>query len=72
MRCGCPICDAYMVQTDGDHPACVCPQCGHRCEACMGEGTLLSREAVHNLAGWPLEPGAKEECPDAPGESLGR
>ena len=49
MRCGCPHCQAYMVQSDGEALACVCPECGYRCNACLGTGTVLSREALQAL-----------------------
>lgn len=49
MRCGCPHCDAFMVQEDECQSACVCPGCGYRCNACLGTGTALSREDVLRL-----------------------
>ncbi len=47
MRCGCPHCEAFMVQTDG--AACVCPDCGYRCNACLGTSTVISREDLAKL-----------------------
>ena len=32
MRCGCPHCEAYMIQSETDGQACVCPECGWRVE----------------------------------------
>ena len=29
MRCGCPHCEAYMIQSETEHQACVCPECGY-------------------------------------------
>ena len=46
MRCGCPVCKSYMVQSEGDRIACVCPDCSYRCNACMGTNTLLSRQEL--------------------------
>ena len=30
MRCGCPECGAYMIQSESLNLACVCPECGYR------------------------------------------
>lgn len=49
MRCGCPHCEAYMIQSETDGMACVCPSCGYRCNACLGTGTVLSRERLQAL-----------------------
>ena len=46
MRCGCPQCVAFMVQAEVGASVCVCPDCGYRCNACLGTGTALSREEV--------------------------
>ena len=51
MRCGCPHCEAYMIQSETDGMACVCPSCGYRCNACLGTGTVLSRERLEALKG---------------------
>lgn len=51
MRCGCPHCEAYMIQSETDGMACVCPSCGYRCNACLGTGTVLSRERLGALKG---------------------
>ena len=50
MRCGCPHCEAYMVQSETEHMACVCPDCGYRCNACLGTNTVVSRESIKALA----------------------
>ena len=49
MRCGCPECGTYMIQSESLNLACVCPQCLFRCSACMGTNTVVSREALKNL-----------------------
>ena len=49
MRCGCPECGAYMIQSEGLDIGCVCPQCLFRCRACMGTNTVVSRENLKNL-----------------------
>lgn len=49
MRCGCPHCEAYMIQSETDGMACVCPSCGYRCNACLGTGTVISRESLDAL-----------------------
>ena len=49
MRCGCIECGAFMIHAD-DAEACVCPECGHRCSACLGTNTVVSREQLKNLA----------------------
>lgn len=49
MRCGCPHCEAYMIQSETDGTACVCPSCGYRCNACLGTGTVISRESLDAL-----------------------
>ena len=48
MRCGCIACGAFMVHAEG-REACVCPECGHRCSACLGTNTVVSRENLKNL-----------------------
>ena len=53
MRCGCPHCEAYMIQSETDGMACVCPSCGYRCNACLGTGTVLSREQLVEAAWGP-------------------
>lgn len=51
MRCGCPHCNTFMVQKDHDASVCVCPECHYRCNACLGTGTALTREALAQLKG---------------------
>lgn len=50
MRCSCHVCDTYMTHSEGLELGCVCPECGYRCKACLGTNTVLSREALKNLA----------------------
>ena len=42
MRCGCPQCGAFMIQSE-DGSVCVCPECDYRCNACLGTGTAISK-----------------------------
>lgn len=49
MRCGCPQCGAYMIQSESLDLGCVCPECLYRCSACMGTNTVVSRENLKNL-----------------------
>lgn len=39
-----------MVQAESDHLGCVCPDCGYRCNDCLGTDTVVSREALGALA----------------------
>ena len=50
MRCGCPHCEAYMIQSETEHQACVCPECGYRCRDCLGTDTVVSRDHLADLA----------------------
>ena len=49
MRCGCPHCEAYMIHSETEGMACVCPSCGYRCNACLGTGTVIPRERLKAL-----------------------
>ena len=51
MRCGCPECGTYMIQSEGMRLGCVCPNCGTRCTDCLGTNTVISREALKELKG---------------------
>lgn len=46
MRCGCPHCGTFMIQEEENQKVCVCPDCGYRCNACLGTGTVISREEI--------------------------
>ena len=50
MRCGCPHCEAYMIQSETDGQACVCPECGYRCTDCLGTNTVVQKEDLSRLA----------------------
>lgn len=49
MRCGCPHCEAYMIQSEAEGMACVCPDCGYRCNACLGTNSIITREQLQAL-----------------------
>ena len=53
MRCSCKACGTYMVQAESDHLGCVCPDCGYRCNDCLGTDTVVPREAIAGLASDP-------------------
>lgn len=66
-----------MVQSETESMACVCPECGYRCNACLGTATVISREQLAAMKGtdWftpnfssPLN----DEEADAGGEPLER
>ena len=50
MRCSCKECGVYMVQAESDHLGCVCPDCGYRCNDCLGTDTVVSRDSLRALA----------------------
>lgn len=66
MRCGCPQCGAYMIQSDGIQLGCVCPQCGFRCRLCLGTDTVISKEQLAKLRDteWFSVTPADEDCQD--------
>ena len=49
MRCGCPHCEAFMIHSEEHDNVCVCPECGYRCNACLGTGTVISKQDILNL-----------------------
>lgn len=49
MRCGCPHCEAYMIQSETEGMACVCPLVRLPRNACLGTGTVISRERLKAL-----------------------
>ncbi len=53
MRCSCHVCDTYMNQSEGLELGCVCPNCGYRCKACLGTNSVVSRDALKDLASDP-------------------
>ena len=42
-----------MIQTESLRPACACPGCGYRCEACMGTDSVIPKGRFAGLA-WAL------------------
>ena len=50
MRCSCKECGVYMTQAESERLGCVCPDCGYRCNDCLGTNTVVSREALRSLA----------------------
>ncbi len=74
MRCGCPECGAFMVNSDGPSMGCVCPQCGFRCRDCLGTNTVISRDAIRSLkqTQWHVPsfdsevPGEEYDAPEDP------
>lgn len=50
MRCSCKECGTYMIQAESDHLGCVCPDCGYRCNDCLGTNTVVSKESLKALA----------------------
>jgi hypothetical protein len=38
-----------MIHSETDHQACVCPECGYRCNACLGTASMVSREELSKL-----------------------
>ena len=65
MRCGCPNCGTYMIQSESLDLGCVCP-------ACMGTNTVVSREDLHKLTfvDHTAEHEAQEETGDGRHEPL--
>ena len=39
-----------MVQAESDHLGCVCPDCGYRCNDCLGTNTVVSKDSLRALA----------------------
>ena len=35
-----------MIQSESLNLACVCPECGYRCSACMGTNTVIKRDEL--------------------------
>ena len=49
MRCSCHLCDTYMTHSESMELGCVCPECGYRCNACLGTNTVITRETLSQL-----------------------
>ena len=56
MRCGCRCCDAFMVHSEGANMACICPECGFRCDDFLGTNTVVPREAFLAMKETMTEP----------------
>ena len=73
MRCGCPECGAFMIQTEGLRVQCVCPDCGYQCAACLGTGSAVQRGQLLSLQSDPrfrpekyaFAQAAREDSPEA-------
>ena len=52
MRCTCKVCEdeIWMVQAESAALGCVCPECGYRCNDCLGTDTVVSRDRIASLA----------------------
>jgi len=47
MRCGCPSCGIYMIQSEkGLQSGCICPNCMYTCNACMGTNPPLNAKEL--------------------------
>ena len=53
MRCSCKECGTYMIQAESDRLGCVCPDCGYRCNDCLGTDPVVSRDRIRELASDP-------------------
>ncbi len=53
MRCACPECGTYMIQSEGIELGCVCPNCLTRCKACLGTDTVIPRERLRDALSMP-------------------
>ena len=53
MRCGCPECEAFMIHADEGRSACVCPECGYRCTACLGTNSVVTKDKLKTLQNDP-------------------
>jgi hypothetical protein len=38
-----------MIQSETEGQACVCPECGYRCNACLGTNSIITREQLASL-----------------------
>ena len=52
-RCSCKECGTYMIQAESDRLGCVCPDCGYRCDDCLGTNTVVGRDRLKALASDP-------------------
>jgi hypothetical protein len=42
-----------MIQAESDRLGCICPDCGYRCNDCLGTDTVVSRDRLKDLASDP-------------------
>ena len=64
MRCSCPNCGTFMEHAESS-ASCVCPDCLTRCTACLGAGSILTKEDVMLLkAGAKVSAGITDPAPD--------
>ncbi len=63
MRCGCDACGAFMIHAE-DKPVCVCPECGTRCDACLGTNSVVDRAHLKELAQRKLGAWDGDNAPD--------
>lgn len=49
MRCSCADCGVYMNHAEDLKLGCVCPNCGFRCNACLGTDSILSKEDLKQI-----------------------
>ena len=61
MRCSCKECGTYMIQAESDRLGCICPECGYRCNDCLGTDTFVrirvgtgAKPEGWDLADWVL------------------
>jgi len=38
-----------MIHSETEGQACVCPECGYRCNACLGTNSIITREQLASL-----------------------
>lgn len=43
-----------MIQSEGSHLGCVCPECGNRCTACLGTDCVMNKESILSLKDDPV------------------
>lgn len=51
MQCACPECGILMGhRISGLSSECCCPECGFECRACLGTDSVLSLDALKEMA----------------------
>ena len=71
MRCSCKVCgpEFWMVQAESAALGCVCPECGYRCNDCLGTDTVVPRDRITALAADPRFSPESLEAAFAPREA---